>query len=126
VQALIFANRGREAAAVAKRESLRLRAPGHFCACYPRWSLTGSEIGTIYTCWGIRNHRRRRKVAITLEVNCAAPGSLLRRSPIVRITLLLFRERPSRYERDTKTCRPIIWSRPIGVLGPRERQHVSA
>jgi hypothetical protein len=46
VQALIFANRGHEAAAVAKRESLRLRAPGHFCACYPRWSLTGSEIGT--------------------------------------------------------------------------------
>jgi hypothetical protein len=74
----------------------------------------------------IWNHRRKRQVAITFELNCAAPGSLRRRFPIVRTTLSLFRDHPSRYERDTRTCRPIIWSRLIAALGLREWPHTSA
>ena len=88
-----------------------------------RESDAGAEQSTRVADYGDR--RRRRKVAITFAVSCAAPSSLRRRFPIVRIALLLFRDRPSRYERDTRTSRPTVWSRLVGGLGPREWQHAS-
>jgi hypothetical protein len=69
-----------------------------FPACPARWS---AEI--------VESNIRPRvletmELVPSFELNCAAPGSLPQRFPIVCITLLLFRDHPSRYERGTRTC----------------------